>query len=166
VIYVGSFSKSALPSLRLGYVVAPASLTHAVRAAKYLCDWHTVWAVQGALADFIEEGWYARHLRKTRVEYQGRHAALASGLETHFKDLFTVVPSSVGLHICAVANDLSPSDIQEAVARATDVGVDDLMRYSADRPTPGLLFGYGAISVGRIEEGLVRLRRRFTESAH
>jgi GntR family transcriptional regulator/MocR family aminotransferase len=161
VIYVGSFSKSALPSLRIGFLITPASLTLAIRAAKYLSDWHTIWAVQGALADFIEEGWYARHVRRMRREYETRHRAVISGLNTHFRSLLKVAPSTVGLHVCTFATELSPSDLSFAVTRAVDVGVDELARYSAGKPMSGLLFGYGAIAADRIDEGLRRLRHSF-----
>jgi GntR family transcriptional regulator/MocR family aminotransferase len=161
VIYVGSFSKSALPSLRIGFLITPASLTAAIHAAKYLSDWHTMWAVQGALADFIEEGWYARHVRRMRKEYETRHIAVVKGIDTHFRNLMNVAPSAVGLHICAMAAQLSPGDVHSAVTRAVDVGVDELSRYSAGQPVSGLLFGYGAIHAERIDEGLRRLRHWF-----
>jgi GntR family transcriptional regulator/MocR family aminotransferase len=163
VIYVGSFSKSALPSLRLGFLITPTSLTAAIRAAKYLSDWHTIWAVQGAFADFIEEGWYARHVRRMRREYEGRHSAVVNGLDSHFRTLVKVAPSAVGLHVCALATQLSPSEIHSAVTRAVDVGVDELARYSVGQPVSGLLFGYGAIPAARIDEGLRRLKDSFVE---
>jgi GntR family transcriptional regulator/MocR family aminotransferase len=165
VIYVGSFSKSALPSLRIGFLITPASLTTAIRAAKYLSDWHTMWAVQGALADFIQEGWYARHVRRMRREYETRHSAVVKGLDTHFRTIMKVAPSAVGLHICAFATQLSPSDVHSAVTRAIDVGVDELARYSVGQPVSGLLFGYGAIPAARIDEGLRRLKDSFIKGS-
>jgi GntR family transcriptional regulator/MocR family aminotransferase len=161
VIYVGSFSKSTLPSLRVGFVISPSSLTEAIRAAKYVSDWHTIWAVQGALADFIEEGWYARHVRRMRKEYQERHSAILAGLHSYFSPVLEVAQSAVGLHVCAVATELSTSDVHHAVTNAKDVGVDELARYSAGRPVSGLLFGYGAIQAERIDEGLRRLKDSF-----
>ena len=73
VIYVGSFSKTLLATLRLGFLVAPASLVAAVRSAKFLADWHTPLPLQAALAEFIDQGLFARHLRKMRGVYQQRH---------------------------------------------------------------------------------------------
>src|SRR5437588_564235 len=161
VIYVGSFSKATLPSLRIGFVISPNSLTSAIRAAKHLSDWYTMWAVQGALADFIEEGWFARHLRKMRREYEERHNAILAGLDKHFQSLLKVTNSAVGLHVCATATELSPSDLHRVVTSAKEVGVDELAQYSAGQPVPGLLFGYGAIPTERIDEGLRRLRKSF-----
>jgi hypothetical protein len=67
VIYVGSFSKTLLPTLRLGFLLTAPSLLRALRAAKYLSDWHTSLPPQAALARFIDEGKFARHVRRMRM---------------------------------------------------------------------------------------------------
>src|SRR6266403_567106 len=69
VIYVGSFSKSLLPALRLGFLVTPPCCTLAVQKAKYVTDWHTSMLAQAALARFIEDGGFARHIRKISRVY-------------------------------------------------------------------------------------------------
>ena len=66
VLYVGSFSKVMLPTLRLGFLVAPAPLRAALRKAKYLTDWHTAVATQAATALFIDDGLLAQHIRRMR----------------------------------------------------------------------------------------------------
>jgi GntR family transcriptional regulator / MocR family aminotransferase len=76
VIYVGSFSKVMLPTLRLGFLVAPASLQEALRAAKRLTDWHGELPTHAALARFIDEGLLARHVRKAAREYAVRRARI------------------------------------------------------------------------------------------
>jgi GntR family transcriptional regulator / MocR family aminotransferase len=63
VLYVGSFSKTMLATLRLGFVVGPERLVSAVRAAKFVADWHTSLPIQAALAGFIDQGYLARHIR-------------------------------------------------------------------------------------------------------
>ena len=69
VIYVGSFSKVLLPTLRVGFLVAPISLQPALRAAQQLTDWHGELATQAALARFIDEGLLARHIRTVTRDY-------------------------------------------------------------------------------------------------
>jgi GntR family transcriptional regulator/MocR family aminotransferase len=64
VLYVGSFSKVLLPTLRLGFVVLPPPLHPAMRKAKHVADWHTSVPMQLALARFIERGDLARHIRR------------------------------------------------------------------------------------------------------
>ena len=61
-----SFSKTMLPSMRLGFLVTPPSLRRALVAAKYVTDWATSTAPQAAMAEFIDRGWFARHLRRMR----------------------------------------------------------------------------------------------------
>jgi hypothetical protein len=70
VIYLGPFSKSLLPTLRLGFLVTPPSLRRALRAAKFLSDWHTSLPPQAALARFIDQGQLARHVHKMRNVYR------------------------------------------------------------------------------------------------
>jgi GntR family transcriptional regulator/MocR family aminotransferase len=164
VVYVGSFSKTMLPSLRLGFLVAPASLREALRAAKYVTDWHTPLPEQVALARFIDEGWFARHVRKMRAVYQARHQRLLDGLATELAEHLEVVPSAVGLHVTAIARTASSGDLDVIVALASAAGVEVLpvRRYALGSSIPpGLVFGYGAIPTDRIAEGLHRLRRSF-----
>ncbi|GAA3120936.1 aminotransferase class I/II-fold pyridoxal phosphate-dependent enzyme [Nonomuraea salmonea] len=99
VIYVGSFSKTLLPMLRLGFLVAPASLAPALRAARQLTDWHGALPTQAALARFIDEGLLSRHIRKATREYAARHAMIAEALGADERLL--PVPSTAGLHLCA-----------------------------------------------------------------
>ena len=73
VIYVGSFSKTMFPTLRLGFVVTPPSLREAVLKAKYVSDWHSPMLLQAALARFIDDGAFARHIRKMGNVYRVRH---------------------------------------------------------------------------------------------
>ena len=164
VIYVGSFSKTLLPTLRLGFVITPGHCTDAVRKAKYVTDWHTSMPVQAALARFIDDGGFARHLRKVRRVYTERHEVVTDILTREFSDYLKVIPSVAGLHVTALARFASVSKISEFVRRASDCGVEaqELSRFAVDTPArAGLLFGYGAIPTDRIQEGLRRLRACF-----
>jgi GntR family transcriptional regulator/MocR family aminotransferase len=164
VVYVGSFSKTMLATLRLGFVVAPRSLSPALRAAKYLSDWHTAIPPQAALAHFIEGGWLARHLRRMRGVYQERHEMIVAALGHGLADDLTVVPSAAGLHVSATATTASPAEIGAVVRRALAAGVavQPLSMFRVDQPArAGLALGYGAIDTGLIGEGLRRLRGAF-----
>ena len=84
VLYTGSFSKTMLPSLRLGFVVVPASLRPAMHAAKYVTDWSSSTPQQLALAELIDRGWFARHLRAMRALYRERHRLISTLLDEQF----------------------------------------------------------------------------------
>jgi GntR family transcriptional regulator / MocR family aminotransferase len=164
VIYVGSFSKTMLATLRLGFVVVPESLRDAVRAAKRLTDWHTALPPQAALARFIEQGFFARHVRRMRGVYQERHQRVADALARRFARHLEVVPSAAGLHLAAIARTASSKELDAVLRRASAAGVElvPLSMYGVDAPAPaGLVLGYGAIPTDRIDEGLERLRRCF-----
>jgi GntR family transcriptional regulator/MocR family aminotransferase len=166
VIYVGSFSKTLLATLRLGFLVVPPSLHPAVRAAKWLADWHTPLPLQGALARFIDQGLFARHLRKMRAVYQARHEQVTDALTGQFADHLKLIPSAVGLHLAATAPGTTREELKELLHRASAVGVEllPLSLYAVDTPPqPGLIFAYGAIPTDRIGEGLDRLRRCFDD---
>jgi GntR family transcriptional regulator / MocR family aminotransferase len=67
VLYAGTFSKVLCPSLRLGYLIVPTSMMPALAALKFLADMHTPTFEQEVLADFIVEGHFERHLRRSRA---------------------------------------------------------------------------------------------------
>jgi GntR family transcriptional regulator/MocR family aminotransferase len=164
VIFVGSFSKTMLPALRLGYVITPRSISHAVEAAKYLADWHTPTGTQAAMAWFLSSGSFARHLRRMRTVYESRHRLIADTLRNDFDEHLEVVPSSVGLHLAAHSVDGSVDRIDAVHRRALAAGVDfhPLARYAAgDVARAGIVLGYGGIPLDRIDEGLRRLRAAF-----
>ncbi|HEY4023227.1 MAG TPA: PLP-dependent aminotransferase family protein [Pseudonocardiaceae bacterium] len=156
VIYVGSFAKTLLPMLRMGFLVAPGSLRAALHAAKQLTDWHNELVGQIALARFIDEGMLARHVRKATREYAQRRATIATILATDFADWFDVLPSSAGLHLCAPVRPHASIDVASVAAQARQAGiaVDELASYGGG---PGLVFGYGGISNVDIPAGLARL---------
>jgi GntR family transcriptional regulator / MocR family aminotransferase len=164
VLYVGTFSKTLLPTLRIGFLVVPAPLFQAVRTAKFVTDWHTPLPTQAALAGLIDQGLFARHLRKTRAVYQERHQRVVEILANRFTDRLKLIPSAAGLHVTATAPSAGPEEVETVLGRAwaAGVGLFPLSMYDVDRPgPPGMVLGYGAIPTASIEEGLDRLRRCF-----
>lgn len=162
VLYVGTFSKVLLPTLRLGFAVIPPTLHAAFRTAKQLSDWHTAVPLQATLAQFIDDGQFARHIRRMRRIYAERRERILQILARDFAGVLTPLPSYNGLHLTALLDGHEPpADVSiVARARAQSVGVLPLSRYYvATAPRAGLLLGHGAISTARIDEGLRRLRQ-------
>ena len=168
VCYVGSFSKTMLPALRLGFIVAPPSLRLALRAARQLSDGFSPVATQAALARFIDDGMLARHVRKASTVYAARHATVLAALEA--VPGLHVVPSSAGLHVCARLPRARPGDGRRVVSAAGRLGiaVESLDGYYlgaqgstsvARRSSEGVVVGYGAVADDRLAEGLRRLVR-------
>jgi GntR family transcriptional regulator / MocR family aminotransferase len=152
VIYVGSFSKTLLPILRLGFLVPPASLQPALYSVKQLSDWHGDPITQGALARFIDEGLLARHIRKATKVYAARRERIVAGIGERLGDWLRVVPAAAGLHVCA---RLRPEATVEVIAH-------DLADFCAESPAQqGVVLGFGAIQLDRIGAGLDRLARGF-----
>jgi GntR family transcriptional regulator / MocR family aminotransferase len=168
VVYVGSFAKTMLPMLRLGFLVAPAALLPALRTAKQVTDWHGDYTTQAAMAGFIEDGLLARHIRRANREYAVRHERVGTLLRRDFADWLTVVPSAAGLHICARLAPDAPVDMDDVVRRAGEYGVavDGLADLYADLPAQaGLVVGYGGIAAERIEKALSLLAAAFRDVA-
>jgi GntR family transcriptional regulator/MocR family aminotransferase len=165
VIYVGSFSKVMRPVVRLGFLVAPASLQPALRAAKQLTDSSGVLPTQAALARFIDEGGLSTHIRKAAREYALRHERIVGVLRRDFSRWLEVTPSSAGLHVAARVKAGRSIDLNGILRRALDAGVRvyPLSRFCFDRPAvAGLVIGYGVIPTSKIDEGMRRLRECFT----
>ncbi|WP_020671670.1 PLP-dependent aminotransferase family protein [Amycolatopsis nigrescens] len=157
VLYVGSFSKVLYPSMRLGFLVAPPALREPLRKAKYLSDWQSGGPAQAALAQFMEEGGFARHVRRMRRVYQSRHQVLAAALKSDFADLLTPVPCAAGLHLSATGECGTRRLVRAARRHGVSLYAlgDFTMRRTEVR---GLVFGFGAIATERIVPGLRRLR--------
>jgi GntR family transcriptional regulator/MocR family aminotransferase len=158
-----------LPALRVGFLIAPASLQPALLAARQLCGWHGDVATQAALARFIEQGLLARHIRKVSREYAGRHARITEAIEQRFNRWLRVIPSAAGLHLSAEAVDRSRGDIASVVRRAAERGITigSLSNFYIDTTAAhakaGLILGYGGIPTARLDEGLKRLAESFMQ---
>lgn len=160
VFYVGTFSKSLFPAIRLGFIVAPSWARRSLAAAKQCADGHCAVLAQETLAAFISEGHLARHVRRMRHEYGARRQILLDGLRKDFSQWLTPLESAAGLHLTALAEATTDVDAFLERARQREVGVSSLRRFHVGRSgKPGLVFGYGALEQRAIVEALGRLRR-------
>jgi GntR family transcriptional regulator/MocR family aminotransferase len=172
VLYVGTFSKTLYPSLRLGYVIVPTPLLGAFADAKAATDRHTATVDQAVLADFITEGHYARHVRRMRLAYAARQATLVAAAATHLARWLEVRPSDAGMHLVGWMRESLPREItDQALSKAAlEHGVVAVALSSCraqpspdaagiDEPRGALLLGYSGCSDAMIWEGAKRLGR-------
>lgn len=158
VILTGSFSKLLFPSLRLGYVVLPASLIDYFLAFRLQTDFRSVNLDQAVLCDFIEGGHLGRHLRRMRDLYASRLAALLDGGSRHLNGLLEISNVQAGLYTVGFLKNGMTSREAESAAVAHGVEVIALDRYTLKRPDPkGVILGFAAFDEATIREGLVRL---------
>ena len=159
VIYVGTFSKVMFPSLRLGYLVVPKDLVGTFAACRDALDTCTAALPQLAMNDFIREGHFARHIRRMRVLYAERRAALVASIRTHLPEHLEVIGAEAGMQLVA----LLPSDIDDIALsrRAAQVGVSarPLSPCYAEPPVRGgLILGYGGADARALDEAVRRLK--------
>ncbi|NNE96613.1 MAG: PLP-dependent aminotransferase family protein [Acidimicrobiales bacterium] len=160
VIYIGTFSKTLAPSLRLGFVVLPPSLTAPARNLRALIDRQPPAAMQDALTNFIVHGHLRRHLKRTRKIYSERHRIV-----TDFTDrmttagLFADVPlSNAGLHVAALLP--AGTDDRELRSRSSAGGIvigNWGECWQHPNPPPGLIIGFGGVQAAHLSDALGEL---------
>ncbi|MBN8480380.1 MAG: PLP-dependent aminotransferase family protein [Xanthomonadales bacterium] len=157
VIYIGSFSKTLFPALRLGYMVLPASLRAAYRAAKWLEDRGSNTLEQAALANFMANGGFERHLRRAAQTLRARRSAMLAGLARHAGQAVEVVDSNAGMHLTAWLRTGSHADCERLAAHARErgLGLYTIAPYALKVSLrPGLLLGYAGLPSADIEAAL------------
>jgi GntR family transcriptional regulator / MocR family aminotransferase len=158
VIYVGSFSKTLFPALRLGFLIVPRDLQEGLVAARAAADQHPPVLDQAVLADFIVEGHFARHLRRMRVVYRERLDALTAAAERFGRGVLRVRPTRTGLHAIADLDGVDAAGVsREAAARGVEA--TPLSAYFAGREPPpnALVLGFAAVRPEAARRGMERL---------
>jgi GntR family transcriptional regulator / MocR family aminotransferase len=158
VIYVGTFSRTIFPALRIGYLIAPKSLVAAFTGAKWLADRHTSTLEQETLAEFITSGAYERYLRRARKANARRRDILLNAIHEFLGDRVSVTGQSSGAHIVLWPRRHLSEEVVIAKAAEQGVGIYGTAHYfySSPRKT-GLLLGYAHMREADIKEGIRRL---------
>jgi len=158
VFYVGTFSKSLFPSLRKGFVVAPAWAHAPLAAVKHCADSHSDAVMQGVLATLIREGHLSRHVRRMRTLYAARRDALLEGFAL-LAPWLAPIPSEAGLHAAARLRDPARAQHVMACVREHAPGAQSTAEYAmAPPPEPAVVFGYGVIDADEIRTRMALLR--------
>jgi GntR family transcriptional regulator/MocR family aminotransferase len=156
VIYLGTFSKSFLPSARLSYIVFPPSLMvqYSRKFAAYNQSVSPI--IQRAMALFMQSGEFERHIRRMRKMYQRKHQALIRSIEQYMGTQVKIVGEKSGLHILLKLKGVTAFElIENGLQKGVKV-------YSPSRfwlnPNPEvnsyIMLGFGGLSIEQIEKGV------------
>jgi GntR family transcriptional regulator/MocR family aminotransferase len=158
VLYVGTFSRTVFPSLRVGYLVVPKPLVAAFTGAKWLNDQHSAVLEQQTLAEFITTGAYERHLRRLRRRNSSRREALLESITKYLKNRVEVTGAGAGAHVALWPKRRQSESPLIARAAELSVGIYGMSQYFLGKPTrTGFLLGYSRMNEAEIREGLRRL---------
>ncbi|TWB63256.1 PLP-dependent aminotransferase family protein [Nitrospirillum viridazoti] len=158
VLHVGGFERILYPGLRIAYLVVPEHLLERALEMRALFELHAPVVEQSALAEFIDEGHLASHLRRSRLTYQERRETLIDAARRLWAGALTLTPAAAGLQMAAKLADgltlktvpgisptLAPDMALRQAARARSIDVTPLSSFHASRGgTQGLVLGYAA----------------------
>jgi GntR family transcriptional regulator/MocR family aminotransferase len=155
ILYIGTFSRTVFPALRIGYLIVPRSIAAAFTTAKWLSDQHSATLEQNVLAEFIRSGLYGRYLRRQRRANTLRREALLESIEKHIGDRAEMTGEDAGTHIVLWPQNRDPEDVLIARAASHGVGVYGISNcYLGRPPRAGLMLGYSTLNAGQIREGI------------
>jgi GntR family transcriptional regulator/MocR family aminotransferase len=163
VIYIGTFSKVLFPSLRLGYIVIPLDLVDRFLIVRRSMDICPPSFYQDVLADFIDEGHFARHIRRMRILYRERRSALVDSLSSELGSMVEVLGSEAGMHLTVtLPNGNDDLEIAERAARQ-NLWIWPLSgSYLGEAARPGFVLGFGSTAVADIPRSVRKLRNLLT----
>jgi GntR family transcriptional regulator/MocR family aminotransferase len=158
VIYIGTLSKVLFPALRLGYIIVPPALVDVFVRARSAADTHSPAIEQAALAEFMHEGHFARHIRRMRTLYAERQAILLDAAAHDLAGLLDLQPAATGMHLLGWLPRSMDDRAAAERAGAAGVRVLPLSWLRIEPAEPGaLLLGYAAASEREIRDAVRRL---------
>lgn len=157
-IYIGTFTKSLFPGLRIGYMVLPSQLAEPMTVARTLLDGHSAPIPQLTLARFIEGGHFGAHVRTMRALYAERRDVLARLVRKHLAEFVEPRVPAGGMQMpCVFIRDIPERD---AVDNARRAGVDLLgltALHASGTHQAGFLMGFAAHAPGELEIAVKKL---------
>lgn len=162
VIYLGSFSKILLPSLRISYMILPPNWLKVYKEKMTQYNQTSSQIEQVALALFMKEGLLEKHIRKVRKIYAKKNQLLIEAIDKLMKNKVKVMGKETGLHVLMeIRSDYSAEEIV-SLAEKVGVKVIPLSNYqinSDEKKYPLVLLSYGGIPLGHIEPAIKLLKK-------
>lgn len=154
VIYLGTFSKSITPGLRISYMVLPPKLLQLFGEKEGFLHGTVSKTDQFVVQKFIEEGHFERHLNKSRALYKSRHDQLVSGLRP-LQRVCSISGEHAGVHLLLTFHNGRTEEELVALALDRGIRVYGLSEYiieDKDKKEPTILLGYAMLSEEKIKE--------------
>jgi GntR family transcriptional regulator / MocR family aminotransferase len=159
VLYIGTFSKTLVPSIRTAYMVVPTDLIDTFMHAVYLHGLEPALHVQAALADFLGDGHFARHVAGMRKLYARRRALLVRALEDAFGDRLRLHCPAGGLQLIAYLPEGVSAPMVSRLAAEVDLVARPMSVYHLSGTAPEALhLGFAAVPEAEIEQKVARFR--------
>ena len=160
VAYLGTFSKTLAPGLRVAYAVVPQSLLSAAAEVQLLRSAVVPVHVQAALADFIGEGRFRAHLRQMNALYASRMAATVDALQRHLGQVLRIGEGAGGLQLATWFHDERVDDRAITLSlNAQGFAMRPMSSFYLGHARPGLLFGIAQVAVEDLDSLARRIRK-------
>lgn len=159
VLYIGTFSKTIFPSIRIGCLVVPREYVAVFTAARALTDVHSSLIDQVILSRFIAEGHYQRHIRRMRKLYHERQSFLVSECRKHLGGFLEVAELSAGMHVVGWLPKGADDVEITALAAASGVKTSAVSAYSSlGVERGGLILGHSGFDQREVRAGVKKLK--------
>ncbi|TCP21058.1 GntR family transcriptional regulator/MocR family aminotransferase [Scopulibacillus darangshiensis] len=158
VIYMSTFSKALLPSLRISYMILPKPLIEAFQRDFFFYAQTASHIDQDILQRFMKEGFWEKHINKMRVVYHKKRDVLVSSISTYFPATAEVIGQDSGLHLLVRPNNGMTEE--QLVDRAANFNtrVYPVSAYGNDDHSTVLL-GFASLSEGDIPAAVQLLEK-------
>lgn len=165
VVYIGSFTRSMYPGIRLGYLVVPRGIVEVVTNVLEQYDWVPPMATQIAMASFMADGHLARHIRRMRVSYMSKRDRLVAALNDVLGGESIVAAPDAGMHVPVELPDRV--SIDDVIAELRSRAVESLPGRNYSQSARGdnqLVLGFAAGSAREFARAITVLRQVLTSA--
>ncbi|BDH61665.1 GntR family transcriptional regulator [Lysinibacillus sp. PLM2] len=154
VIYCGTFSKNFLPAARCSYVILPENLISKGKSSIEQYSQSCSPIIQRALAIFMEEGYFEKHVRRMKVTYQSKHKVLIQAITQYMEGKVDIIGQRAGLHIVLNLKNMKPADV---ISDAEALGIkiySPHQHWFNEKMFPCIMLGFGGLTEQQIKEGI------------
>ena len=162
VVYVGTFAKILFPAMRLGFLVVPEILRESIAVALSVTGQFAPLLTQAALADFMNEGHFTRHLRRMRRLYAARRQYFMDICEDYLGPWLRLRRTESGIQLVGLFHGDHDDKVVARAALEQGVNVSPLsIQYRHSNVQRGLVMGFAAADEKTTKKAMGKLREVF-----